>query len=38
MKFCPETRGYSLEELEDDFRAHDAGHLVHKPPAGVEGS
>jgi major inositol transporter-like SP family MFS transporter len=38
LKFCPETRGYSLEELEDDFRSHDAGHLVHKAPAGVEGS
>jgi major inositol transporter-like SP family MFS transporter len=38
MKFCPETRGYSLEELEDDFRSHDAGHLVHEPRAGAQGS
>jgi major inositol transporter-like SP family MFS transporter len=37
-KFCPETRGRSLEELEDDFRAHDAAHLVHRAPTGVHGS
>jgi major inositol transporter-like SP family MFS transporter len=37
-KFCPETRGRTLEELEDDFREHDAAHLVHTPPAGVYGS
>jgi MFS transporter, SP family, major inositol transporter len=37
-KFCPETRGRTLEELEDDFREHDASHLVHTPPAGVYGS
>jgi MFS transporter, SP family, major inositol transporter len=37
-KFCPETRGRTLEELEDDSREHDAAHLVHTPPAGVYGS
>jgi MFS transporter, SP family, major inositol transporter len=37
-KFCPETRGRTLEELEDDFREHDAAHLVHTAPAGVYGS
>jgi MFS transporter, SP family, major inositol transporter len=38
IKFVPETRGRSLEELEDDFRTHDAAHYTHKPPAGVYGS
>jgi major inositol transporter-like SP family MFS transporter len=33
FKLCPETRGYSLEELEDDFRSHDVAHLVHQPRA-----
>jgi MFS transporter, SP family, major inositol transporter len=37
-KFCPETRGRTLEELEDDFREHDAAHLVHTAPADVYGS
>ncbi len=37
-KFVPETRGRSLEELEDDFRLHDATHLVKTAPAGVHGS
>jgi MFS transporter, SP family, major inositol transporter len=37
-KFCPETRGRTLEELEDDFREHDAAHLVHTAPEGVYGS
>ena len=37
-KFVPETRGRRLEELEDDFRTHDATHLVHAAPAGVYGS
>jgi major inositol transporter-like SP family MFS transporter len=36
-KFAPETRGRSLEELEDDFRTHDAAHFVHEAPAGVHG-
>ena len=31
-KFVPETRGRTLEELEDDFRTHDAAHLVHTRP------
>lgn len=31
-KFVPETRGRTLEELEDDFRTHDAAHLVHPAP------
>jgi major inositol transporter-like SP family MFS transporter len=37
-KFAPETRGRTLEELEDDFRAHDAAHFVHTAPVGVHGS
>src|SRR5690349_4772291 len=37
-RFCPETRGRTLEELEDDFREHDAAHFVHRPPADVYGS
>src|SRR3954469_17930861 len=37
-KFVPETRGRSLEELEDQFRsAGDAKHLVHEAPVGVHG-
>jgi major inositol transporter-like SP family MFS transporter len=36
--YCPETRGRTLEELEDDFREHDAGHIVRTAPAGVSGS
>jgi len=36
-KFAPETRGRSLEELEDDFRTHDAAHFVHEAPVGVHG-
>jgi MFS transporter, SP family, major inositol transporter len=38
LKFCPETRGRTLEELEDDFRTHDAAHFVHRAPTGVHGS
>src|SRR6478736_307442 len=38
FKFVPETRGRTLEELEDDFRTHDATHLVHTAPANVHGS
>jgi MFS transporter, SP family, major inositol transporter len=38
QKYCPETRGRSLEELEDDFREHDAAHFVHRAPVDVEGS
>jgi major inositol transporter-like SP family MFS transporter len=38
MKYAPETRGRTLEELEDDFRTHDAAHFVHKAPANVHGS
>jgi major inositol transporter-like SP family MFS transporter len=37
-KFAPETRGRTLEELEDDFREHDAAHFVHSAPANVHGS
>jgi hypothetical protein len=28
----------SLEELEDDFREHDAAHIGHRTAAGVRGS
>ena len=38
IRFAPETRGRTLEELEDDFRTHDVRHLVHEAPAGVYGS
>jgi MFS transporter, SP family, major inositol transporter len=38
LLFAPETRGRTLEELEDDFRSHDSRHLVHEAPAGVHGS
>lgn len=37
FKFAPETRGRTLEELEDNFRTHDAGHLVKEAPANVHG-
>ncbi|MCU1616653.1 MAG: sugar transporter [Frankiales bacterium] len=35
--FGPETRGRSLEELEDDFRTHDARNFVREAPVGVHG-
>ena len=38
FKFARETRGRSLEELEDDLRTHSASQLVHQAPAGVHGS
>jgi MFS transporter, SP family, major inositol transporter len=38
IKYTPETRGRTLEELEDDFRTHDAAHFVHGAPSGVHGS
>ena len=38
VKYVPETRGRTLEELEDDFREHDAAHFTHQAPAGVRGS
>ena len=38
IKLAPETRGGMLEELEADFRAHDAAHFVHASPANVHGS
>lgn len=37
-RYMPETRGRTLEELEDDFRSHDAAHYVHEAPVGVHGS
>jgi len=37
-RFVPETRGRTLEELEDDFRDHDAANLIKTAPAGVVGS
>jgi major inositol transporter-like SP family MFS transporter len=36
-RFAPETRGRTLEELEDDFREHDAAHFV-RTPASIHGS
>ncbi|MGY1636921.1 sugar porter family MFS transporter [Geodermatophilus sp. SYSU D00742] len=36
MKFAPETRGRSLEELEDDFRTHSPAE-VREAPVGVHG-
>jgi major inositol transporter-like SP family MFS transporter len=38
VKYCPETRGRTLEEIEDDFREHDAAHVAHRPPVAVYGS
>jgi hypothetical protein len=35
IKLAPETRGRTLDELEDDFRTHDAAHFVHASPANV---
>ncbi|WP_299950725.1 sugar porter family MFS transporter [uncultured Modestobacter sp.] len=37
VKFAPETRGRSLEELEDNFRTHDSDNFVKEAPAGVHG-
>jgi major inositol transporter-like SP family MFS transporter len=38
-KFAPETRGRTLEELEDDFRTHEnPAAFVHEAPVGVQGS
>jgi len=37
-RFVPETRGRTLEELEDDFREHDPAHFVRAAPVGVHGS
>lgn len=37
-KFVPETRGRTLEELEDDFRGHAGTRLVRGAPVGVHGS
>jgi major inositol transporter-like SP family MFS transporter len=36
-KFAPETRGRSLEELEDDFRTHNPANFVREAPVGVHG-
>jgi MFS transporter, SP family, major inositol transporter len=37
--YAPETRGRTLEELEDDFRTHaNPAEFVHEAPAGVHGS
>ena len=39
VKFVPETRGRTLEELEDDFRDHpEPAAFVHAAPANVHGS
>ena len=35
-KLAPETRGRSLQELEDDFRTHAPADLVRRGPAGVQ--
>ena len=37
-RFAPETRGRTLEELEDDFREHSPSEFVHKAPANIHGS
>jgi MFS transporter, SP family, major inositol transporter len=37
-KFVPETRGRTLEELEDDFREHEHGSLVHPLPVPAHGA
>jgi major inositol transporter-like SP family MFS transporter len=37
-RFVPETRGRTLEELEDDFREQPATRFVRVAPAGVHGS
>jgi MFS transporter, SP family, major inositol transporter len=37
-RFAPETRGRTLEELEDDFREHSPSEFVHKAPADIHGS
>jgi MFS transporter, SP family, major inositol transporter len=38
FKFAPETRGRTLEALEDEFRSRDAGRLALQAPEGVTGS
>ena len=38
LKYAPETRGRTLEELEDDFRENDASNFVHRAPSNVRGS
>src|SRR5260370_9609407 len=39
IRFAPETRGRTLEELEDEFRSHSLQDpLVHEAPVGVYGS
>jgi hypothetical protein len=38
IKLAPDTRGRTPDELEDDFRTHDAAHFVHASPANVHGS
>jgi len=36
-KFAPETRGRSLEELEDDFRTHDLAEVARETVVSVHG-
>ena len=38
IRFAPETRGRTLEELEDEFRSRDAGKLTREAPTGIYGS
>ena len=38
VRFVPETRGRTLEELEDEFREHSPSEFVHKAPADIHGS
>jgi major inositol transporter-like SP family MFS transporter len=38
QRFAPETRGRSLEELEDQFRENDGKQVVRAAPAGAHGS
>ncbi len=37
IKYVPETRGRTLEELEDDFRTHHPANFVREAPVGVHG-
>ena len=38
IRFAPETRGRTLEKLEEEFRSRDASDLTRQAPEGVSGS